>query len=151
MAFINLPPSSGLTLDLTSFMSANPSLAGMVVGHALAHSIYSYVRSGRRHGLNRRQTRKKNNRKRRWFVDNIIMHHKRLHDKNRETIVNKARQKVLARHQMLRKGTLDNTLNPSKAKDKEESMTWRNKVSTKDRGIALRDRVETRRLRGDLI
>jgi hypothetical protein len=78
----------------------HPALVQKVGGHALAHVLYSYVRrSGRNKRRARRHVRKIQNRRRRWFVDNIIMHHKRLHDRNRELVITNARSRVLAKRE----------------------------------------------------
>lgn len=48
----------------------------------------------RKKGLTKAQRKKLMMRRRRMFVDNIIMHHKRLHDKNREQIIDETKAKL---------------------------------------------------------
>lgn len=84
-----------ITLGVENFLHAHPELIQEIGGHALMHVFFSYARSRRRRGVNRRKMRKASNMKRRWFVDNIIMHHRRLHAQNRQLIVSNARQRAL--------------------------------------------------------
>ena len=123
--------------DLIGFISTHPSLVHEVMGHALAHSMVSYIRRAGR-GMTRSQMRRAQNMRRRWFVDNIVMHHKRIHDRNREVIVNDARARVMARRQLAR----------SENKEIGNPQTkWREKVEVKKKGETLRGRVDARRLR----
>lgn len=144
MVSISLPLQT-LTLDVTSFLSAHPSLIYDLAGHGVAHALYSHARR-RRHGKgNRRVIRKESNRRRRWFVDNIIMHHKRLHDRNRETVINDARKRAIARRDAMKKESLNlQKTTPQKGPDQ---MKWRNAVNLKDKGSELRGRADSRRMR----
>lgn len=149
MTFIALPTVGAITLSLSGFVQAHPFLIHQVGGHALSHVFHSYVRyAGRKRSLNPRQLRKARNRKRRWFVDNIIMHHKRLHDKNREIVVGRARDSVLQKRKLMQKES-PNLLASSfvREKPKSESSKWREAVDLRDRGKAIRGRVDARRLR----
>jgi hypothetical protein len=137
--FLGLPVIGLPQIDITSFIRLHPGLVHEVAGHALAHSLYSCMRRASR-GASRRLTRRDMNRRRRWFVDNIIMHHKRLHDRNRELIVNNVRAKVLARKKALEKDPATITRDQRNAK-------WREKDSLKERGVVLRGRVDARLLR----
>lgn len=137
--FLGLPTIGLPNIDIVGFLHSHPSLVHEVAGHAVAHSLYSYVRRAGR-GATRRQTRREANMRRRWFVDNIIMHHKRLHDRNRELIVNNVRAKVLARKMELEKKS------PNLAKSKEQNK-WSERASVKSRAVEIRGRVDTRLLR----
>ncbi len=135
-----------MTLDASSLLRSNPALVQELAGHALAHVLYSHVRRVvSRRGLSRREIRKISNRKRRRFVDNIIMHHKRLHDKNRQSIIINARSRALARKNQAKKdGALMASRTPeSKAPD----MRSKYAPTLKERGEKLRGRVDARRLR----
>ena len=123
--------------DLIGFISTHPSLVHEVMGHALAHSMISYIRRAGR-GRSRAQMRRAQNMRRRWFVDNIIMHHKRIHDRNREVIVNDARARVIARRQLSR------SVNKEMG---DHEKKWREQVDIKKKGETLRGRVDSRRLR----
>jgi hypothetical protein len=46
-------------------------------------------------GMSKAQRKKRGRRRFRLFVDNIIMHHKRLHDRNRQIVIDLARTRVL--------------------------------------------------------
>lgn len=123
----------------------NPGLVHDLAGHALAHTLYSHIRRGKR-GISRRKARKIANRKRRFFVDNIIMHHKRLHDRNRELLISKARSRALARRraaqskpEVIKQALLQ--------KSRDDASQWRDRTDLKEKGLALRGRVDARRLR----
>lgn len=147
MGIIDSRSIGTLTLDVRNFLNAHPALINDIAGHAVAHMLYSYIRHSKKRGLSKRQVRKLKNRKRRWFVDNIIMHHKRLHDRNRELAVSKARQRVQARKKALERARVEK-FQPKPNKEKEEeSMKWRNAVTMKDRGKTLRGRIDTKKSR----
>lgn len=141
-----MPSVGTMTLDASSLLRAHPALVQELAGHALAHVLYAQVRRvvGRR-GLSRREIRKISNRKRRRFVDNIIMHHKRLHDKNRQSIISNARSRALARKNQVKKDTalMSSRTPESKAPD----MRSKYSSTVKERGERLRGRVDARRLR----
>jgi len=131
-----------ITLDARNFLKAHPALVHDIAGYSLAHILYSHVRISRLTRPNRRQLRKLRNRRRRWFVDNIIMHHKRIHDRNREMTIQKARQRILEREKERQKG--------HRARKKELVDTrfqWRNAVLIKERGAEIRGRIDARKSR----
>jgi hypothetical protein len=135
-----------MTLGVGNFIAMHPSLIHEVAGHALAHTLHSYIRhSGRRRGVSRRKSRKLSNSKRRWFVDNIIMHHKRLHERNRAILITNARSRALARRKEQQEKSL--ALNASLRKNQDQSTKWRDKFSIKERGIELRQRTQAKRSR----
>jgi hypothetical protein len=114
-------------------------------GDIFAYALRSYVRrsSGRR-GLSRRVLRKASNRKRRWFVDNIIMHHKRLHDRNRAIVVSNARTRALAKREALKNSANSHSANIARERANSYSTP---PSSIKDKANSLRGRVDARRLR----
>lgn len=140
-----MPSVGTMTLDTTSLLTANPVLLQELAGHALAHVLYSQIRRiTHRRGFSRRQIRKAINRKRRRFVDNIIMHHKRLHDQNRQSIISNARSRALARRNQAKKEA------PSLERAKEinrDDIKMKYSTSLKERGERLRGTVDARRLR----
>ena len=141
-----MPSIGSLTLNFGNFLSLHPALINDVAGHALAHALYSHIRRAGRGRVNRRQARKMSNRKRRWFVDNIIMHHKRLHDRNRELLISNARTLALARRKAQEKQSPIGG-SPTLQKDRDQPTKWRDTVSLKQRGADLRGRSDARRLR----
>jgi len=141
-----MPSIGSLTLDFGNFLSLHPALINDVAGHALAHALYSHIRRAGRGRVSRRQARKMSNRKRRWFVDNIIMHHKRLHDRNRELLISNARTRALARRKSQEKQPPMGA-SPTLQKDRDQPTKWRDTVSLKQRGADLRGRSDARRLR----
>ncbi len=141
-----MPSIGSLMLDFGNFLSLHPALINEVVGHALAHQLYSHIRRAGRGRVSRRQARKMSNRKRRWFVDNIIMHHKRLHDRNRELLISNARTRALARRKAQEKQPPMGA-SPTLQKDRDQPIKWRDTVSLKQRGADLRGRSDARKLR----
>jgi hypothetical protein len=141
-----MPSLGSLTLDFGNFLSLHPALINDVAGHALAHALYSHIRRAGRGRISRRQARKMSNRKRRWFVDNIIMHHKRLHDRNRELLISNARTSALARRKAQEKQPPMGA-SPTLQKDRNQPTEWRDNVILKQRGADLRGRSDARRLR----
>ncbi|MBU6140894.1 MAG: hypothetical protein KGP29_05020 [Proteobacteria bacterium] len=135
-----------MTLDATSLLQAHPALVQEIAGHALGHVLYGHVRRiVRRKGLSRRGMRKLANRKRRRFVDNIIMHHKRLHDKNRQSIISNARTRALARRNQNKKD--EPSLAKSSESGREDLKAKYSTSSLKERGAKLRGHVDARRIR----
>jgi hypothetical protein len=93
---------------------------------------------GRKKGLTKAQRKKLARRRYRMFVDNIIMHHKRLHDKNREITINLAKAKTVVKP---REQKLQSILT------KDNQTRWRDQTSARERTLKLRGRVDARRLR----
>ncbi len=133
MDFISLANFNAIGLASSGLL--NSHLVHHLIGHEIMHSFFSIIRGSKGKRLTRAQRRKLLNRRRRWFTDNIIMHHKRLHDKNRQIIVSSARTKVMSRRLDLKKDEL------SKPKK------WVERVDVRDRGKTLRGRIDARRMR----
>ncbi len=114
MTFLAIPQIDALVFDTSSFISMHPALVHEIASHTMAHVIYSYIkRTSHRRGLSRREMRKIINRRNRWFVDNIIMHHKRLHDYNRQIVIRDARKRSIEKKKF-------NFADTYKSKNKEE-------------------------------
>ncbi len=147
MTFINLPNVGTLTLDAASLLQAHPTLLQQIVGDKLMHSLQKYLgRIRGRHGMSRRMMRKSRNRKRRRFVDNIIMHHKRLHDHNRAIVVSNARSRALAKRSALKQDHLEYALTPEQIHKRSEEKSY-HASSFSERVNTMRGRVDARRLR----
>jgi hypothetical protein len=147
LTFISLPSVGTLTHDVGNFLTANPALIHEVAGHALAHALFSHMRRGRSKRISRRQSRKSANRKRRWFVDNIIMHHKRLHDRNREMVITNARTRALARRKELEKKP--QIAKTSLQHNRSPHVLLRNKIDLKSRGEEMRSISRAKKLRAE--
>jgi hypothetical protein len=144
--YLTLPTASSLVnLKAYSFVASHPTLVQEIGMHALAHTMYSYVRSGRNAGISRRLNRRRTNQKKRWFVDNIIMHHKRLHDRNREIAISNARQRAIERNKKKNKENLD--LEISKLNNSPNKNIWRQKIAMQERSKQIRGRIDARRTR----
>lgn len=141
----SLSKTGTLTFDVNNFLSMNPTLITSAAGYGLAHVLFSHIRrSGHGGRVNRRVARKMANRRRRRFVDNIIMHHKRLHDRNREAAVGNARLRALARQKKL-----TNTPTQSTALQHKRSKTqsYSSKTPLLERAKSLRSNTESKRIR----
>lgn len=146
MTIISLPNVGTLTLGITNFLTANPALLHQLGSDALTHALRGYVkRVRRRRGVSRRVMRKTANRKRRWFVDNIIIHHKRLHDRNRAIVVSNARTRALAKRN-LRQQAQETEYSPILQSQREKSY-HDSSQNFRDKVDSLRGRVDARKLR----
>ncbi len=135
MDFISLANINAINLASSGLI--NSPLSHHLVGHEILHVFYSVARGPRKLGLSRSKRRKLANRRRRRFTDNIVMHHKRLHDRNREIVISSAKTRALAKKLAAKQ--------PSSAPDVRK---WRDKVGgIKDRGAMIRGRVDARRMR----
>jgi hypothetical protein len=87
--------------------------------------------------------RKAANMKRRWFVDNIIMHHRRLHAHNRQLIVSNARQRALRKKKGLQLDHDQHSFARQQAKkpDQGQKQDFRTRIEK------MRGRVDDRRMR----
>lgn len=76
------------------------------------------------------------------------MHHKRIHDRNRELVITNARTRALARRKELEKKPVQ--LSASALQHtRTQSTPWRQKVDLKSRGEELRNRANARKLRAE--
>lgn len=147
MTFISLPNIATLTLDATNFLQANPFLIQDFASDTLSHALHSYARRSRRKGLSRRQLRKSSNRKRRRFVDNIVMHHKRLHDRNRAIVVSNARSRALAKREALKRNPTSLQKQSPTFAQRARDNSPQSQSSLRERAKSLRGSVDARRLR----
>lgn len=134
---------STLTLNSRNFLRAHPALMHDVASYGLAHLLYNHIKHFKGPRLNRRQIRKIKNRRRRWFIDNIIMHHKRIHDSNRDLTIRKAKGRSQQRKKIL-KSSPKAIESITKG---DQDTKWRNSVSIRERGAKIRGRIDSRRLR----
>ncbi|MBL6665039.1 MAG: hypothetical protein ISQ34_04255 [Rickettsiales bacterium] len=143
MTFISLPMGS-LTLD------KNNLLRGDAARFAVSSLLYSKIyRSARRSGHSRSKARKLANRRRRYFVDNIIMHHKRIHDHNRKLVVSSARDRAVARKKEMEHAVRNKELKKTAQKSRYEHQRWTQKPDIKARSMEIRNRLQTKRARTD--
>ena len=141
----SLTQTGTLTFDVNNFLTMNPTLINSAAGYGLAHVLFSHIRrSGQGGRVNRRVARKMANRRRRRFVDNIIMHHKRLHDRNREAAVGNARLRALARQKKSKSLTTQAT---SLQHKRSNSQAYSAKTPLLERAKALRSNTESKRIR----
>ncbi len=145
MSFFLLHTGVNLALGKTSLLALQPNLLQDLAIHGFEHVIRRLLKgTKRKRGLSRAENRKLTNRKRRWFVDNIIMHHRRLQEINRQKIVSSARERALLR----KKNLLNNSLQRTKPKAKPEiNRTWQNGLSMRDKGVKIRGSVDIRKIR----
>lgn len=147
MTLINLPSVGSLTLDINNYLTRG-LIKGEASKYALSHMLYGkIVRSARRAGFSRRKARKIANRRRRTFVDNIIMHHKRLHDQNRHIVIINARERALMKKKQ--ESVKNNNLEKIK-KEKELRSQYKrlsDRPDLKSRASEIRSRISSRRIR----
>lgn len=129
--------------DATSMKQAMSLVGGKMVEAALGgaspfFSIFNFAKKG----LTRAQRRKLARRRYRMFVDNIIMHHKRLHDRNREIVVSNA--KAIALHKSKPK---ELTRPSSSMSPRREDTKWRDRFSSRQNILEARSQIESRKIR----
>ena len=127
--------------DATS-MNKAMSLVGDVAldvasGSSPFHSIFNFAKKG----LTKAQRKKLARRRYRMFVDNIIMHHKRIHDRNREIAVNNA--KIISKDKS-KEGRPKTVISPKRPDHK-----WRDKFNSRQNLSLVRDRIVSRRMRAE--
>jgi hypothetical protein len=131
------------------FAGAYPSLVRGVAEHTLekviSRNLHSHIRKGKLAGLSRSARRRIINRRKRWFVDNIVMHHRRLHEKNRQIAVDTMRKKALEKRESLKKR--QPTLQEALSINKDGPIKWSEKINVKERSLSARDRINSRKAR----
>ncbi len=145
--FLFLPAIGSIAFSPSALMASHPMIAYEIAGHTLGHILYGFIKRNRkRRGLTRAQMRKMTNRRRRQFVDNIIMHHQRLAKMNRQTIAGNARERALARRDKI-KSKADFQKDKNSERDQEMRKKWQGGVSLKERGQKIRGTIDARRTR----
>ena len=91
------------------------------------------------HKMSKAQRKKIARRRFRMFVDNIIMHHKRLHDKNRQITIDLARSRIAEKEKEKRKR--------KKELENKEKHKWRDKYAKHNRALEIKERINARRIR----
>ena len=145
--FLFLPTIGSIAFSPSALIASHPMIAYEIAGHTLGHILYGFIKRNRkRRGLSRAQMRKMTNRRRRQFVDNIIMHHQRLAKMNRQTIVGNARERAMARREKM-KNKADLHKDQNFERDQETRKKWQGGVSLKERGQRIRGTIDARRTR----
>ena len=145
--FLPLPIIGSIAFSPTALIASHPMIAYEIVGHTIGHILYGFIKRNRRkRGLSRAQMRKMTNRRRRQFVDNIIMHHQRLAKMNRQTIAGNARERAMARREKVKQKDI---LQKDRNSDREQEIRkkWRAGISLKERGQRIRGTIDARRTR----
>lgn len=151
--FLTLPNIGSIAFSPSALMASHPVIAYELAGHSLGHILYGFLKRNRKkRGLSRSQMRKMVNRRRRQFVDNIIMHHQRLANINRQIVVSNARERALARREKIKRQTdLRNASSRAQdfgfEKEQDAKKRWRGGVSLKERGQRVRGMIDARRTR----
>lgn len=113
---------------ITDAVSLSRGQVPVSLGFRLLPVFFRYKK-----GLTKAQRKKLMMRRRRMFIDNIIMHHKRLHDKNREQIIDRTKAKLSKTTPAKTLAKPGASLQPSKAPNRNDSK-WRNKTQPENRG-----------------
>ena len=96
--------------------------------------------AGKGKGLSKTQQKKLSRRRRRRFVDNIVMHHKRLHDRNREVSINLVKSRLMDKKNA--------KIKPKLSKNKTH-IKWQDRLEVKEKTQSMRERVNARRVRAN--
>jgi hypothetical protein len=145
--FLFLPAVGSIAFSPSALMASHPMIAYEIAGHTLGHILYGFIKRNRkRRGLTRAQMRKMTNRRRRQFVDNIIMHHQRLAKMNRQIVVGNARERAIARRDKI-KSKVDLQKDQNFEREQEARKKWQGGVSLKERGQKIRGTIDARRIR----
>ena len=145
--FLPLPIIGSIAFSPSALIASHPMIAYELAGHTIGHILYGFIKRNRkRRGLSRAQMRKMTNRRRRQFVDNIIMHHQRLAKMNRQTIVGNARERAMARREKTQR-KVDLHKDQTFEKEQEARKKWQGGVSLKERGQKIRGTIDARRTR----
>ncbi len=73
------------------------------------------------------------------FVDNIIMHHKRLHDKNRQITIDLVSKNLNKKEKDRKKEKREREL--------RQKNQWRQKYAKNNRALEIKERISARRIR----
>jgi len=147
--FLPLGSIGMISFSPSALIASHPYVFYELAGHAVGHILHGFMKRGRkRRGLNRKQLRKLNNRRRRNFVDNIIMHHQRLANFNRQILISNARERAMIRVEKLKQQSLQKQkdLRKSKSDDKLIKRTMLNS-NLRERGKKIRGMNEAKRIR----
>jgi hypothetical protein len=150
--FFSLPTIGSLSFSPSTLFASHPIIMYEVIGHAIGHTLFGFIKRNRkRRGLSRSQMRKIANRRRRQFVDNIIMHHQRLANINRQLIVNNARERAVARREKIKSKSQNREASRGFSFNRDRSVDprqkWRQNEDLKERGKRLRGMSDARRVR----
>jgi len=126
--------------DVTSIDKAMSLVGGSAIDIASSSNPFLSICNFARKGLTKAQRKKLARRRYRMFVDNIILHHKRIHDRNREIAVNNS--KALITKEKSKEGKPRTIMSPRKLDNK-----WRSKFNSRQNISLVRDRIDSRRMR----
>ncbi len=149
--FFSVANIGSIAFSPGAFMASHPMIAYELIGHSMGHILFGFLKRNRRkRGFSRSQMRKTVNRRRRQFVDNIIMHHQRLANINRQIIVSNARERALAKKEKFR--TQSETRSsfmrtPESSRNQDAKKRWQGGLSLKERGQKMRGMIDARRTR----
>ena len=128
--------------DATSINKAISLVGSAAIDVASGSSPFLSIFNFAKKGLTKAQRKKLARRRYRMFVDNIIMHHKRIHDRNREIAVNNA--KALTKKEKPREGKPRTVISPRRSQNK-----WRGKFDSRQNISLVRERIASRRMRAE--
>lgn len=118
---------------------ARSPLTKYLVKSGSVNALFSLIRKKSKKGkFSRKSRRRYLSQRKRWFTDNIIMHHRRLHKKNRDIVLEIEPQKRVKTKLKRKKKEL---------KSKERERKWRDKKDIRQRSAILRGRIDARRLK----
>lgn len=127
--------------DVTSINKAMSLIGDVALDVASGSNPFLSIFNSAKKGLTKAQRKKLARRRYRMFVDNIIMHHKRIHDRNRELAVNNA--KLLSKDKS-KEGKPRTVMSPRRPDRK-----WRDKFNSRQNISLVRERIDSRRIRAE--
>lgn len=102
--------------------------------------VFSWIFGGiGARSLSKAKRKKIARRRYRMFVDNIIMHHKRLHDKNRQITIDLTRRRMFDKSKDAKREKED--------RERKERNKWRDKYAKNNRAVEIKERINARRIR----
>jgi hypothetical protein len=127
-------------IDSSSIGAISSLMGGSIIN--IGSGVFSMIFGSKKNKkLTKAQRKKLASRRYRVFVDNIVMHHKRLHDRNREVTVNLTKANTPGKDPKKSQYKLIGSLGrPSDTK-------WRDRYGSKERGGRIRGRIDARRIR----
>ena len=128
--------------DATSINKAMSLVGSSAIDIASGSNPFFSAFNFARKGLTKAQRKKLARRRYRMFVDNIIMHHKRIHDRNREIAINNA--KALGKKEKPKEGRPRTVISPRRQDHK-----WRDRFNSRQNISLIRERISSRRMRAE--
>lgn len=117
-----------------------------IAEHGAAEAIFCLFRKKRKRRLSRSQRKKLITRRRRKFVDTVIMRHQRIHQKNRDIVLEEP-EELIRKRKLKRKKKKDKEKELKKESKSHGTHKWQDSEDLKHKGTIIRGRIDARRLK----